>query len=422
MICLAAVSLHSQERQLIDKIAAVVDDEIILMSEVQQYAYFEAVNQKVDPEKDKEAYRRLEKRILESLINQKVLLAQAKVDSIVVEDAQVDQTLDQQIQQRVEQAGGEEALEKILGKKISELRRLYRVNVRKQLLTQKIQSSRFSDIKVSRSEVEQFFQTYKDSLPRVGESVNLSHILLEVKPGDSAYAEARDFAQLLLDSIRQKGGDFSALAKAYSSDPGSSRKGGDLGWFNRADFVKEFADAAVRLEEGQVSDLVKTQFGYHIIQLLGRSGDKIHTKHILIGVKTTNLDKERAKEKLASIRQDIVDNTMTFETAAVKFSDDPAKKGNQGNLGWIELTTLQDKVFLQAAKAMEVGQISEPLESSLVTGYHIIRLNDRRLERILTLRDDWQAIESMALNRKQSLEMEKWLTQIRERFYIDVRM
>lgn len=422
MICLAAVSLHSQERQLIDKIAAVVDDEIILMSEVQQYAYFEAVNQKVDPEKDKEAYRRLEKRILESLINQKVLLAQAKVDSIVVDDAQVDGTLDQQIQQRVEQAGGEEALEKILGKKISELRRLYRVNVRKQLLTQKIQSSRFSDIKVSRSEVEQFFQTYKDSLPRVGESVNLSHILLEVKPGDSAYAEARDFAQLLLDSIRQKGGDFSALAKAYSSDPGSSRKGGDLGWFNRADFVKEFADAAVRLEEGQVSDLVKTQFGYHIIQLLGRSGDKIHTKHILIGVKTTNLDKERAKEKLASIRQDIVDNTMTFETAAVKFSDDPAKKGNQGNLGWIELTTLQDKVFLQAAKALEVGQISEPLESSLVTGYHIIRLNDRRLERILTLRDDWQAIESMALNRKQGLEMEKWLGQIRERFYVDIRM
>lgn len=419
---LMGFSLWSQERQLIDRIVAVVDDEIILQSEVQQYAYFEAVNQKIDPEKNKAAYEALEKRILENLINQKILLAQAKVDSIVVEESQVEQALDQQIQQRIDQAGGEEALEKILGKKVSELRRLYRNDVRKQLLTQKIQSTRFNDVKVSRSDVEQFYATYKDSLPKVGESVNLSHILLEVKPGESAYREARTLAQSLLDSIRRKGGNFEELAKAFSSDPGSARKGGDLGWFNRSDFVKEYADAAVRLEEGQISDLVKTQFGYHIIQLLGRSGDKIHTKHILIGVKTTQEDKDRTLQRIREIRQDILDNKITFENAAVQYSDDPAKKGNLGNLGWIEISSLQDKAFLQSAQSLEKNAISEPVESSLVTGYHIIRLNDRRKERILTLKEDWQTLENYALNQKQNKEMSKWLDEIRSRFFVDVRM
>jgi peptidyl-prolyl cis-trans isomerase SurA len=419
---LIGFSLWSQERQLIDRIVAVVDDEIILQSEVQQYAYFEAVNQKIDLEKDKTAYEALEKRILENLINQKILLAQAKVDSIVVEESQVDQALNQQIQQRIDQAGGEEALEKILGKKISELRRFYRNDVRKQLLTQQIQSTRFNGVKVSRSDVEQFYATYKDSLPKVGESVNLSHVLLEVKPGESAYREARALAQSLLDSIRRKGGNFDELAKAFSSDPGSARKGGDLGWFNRSDFVKEYADAAVRLEEGQISDLVKTQFGYHIIQLLGRSGDKIHTKHILIGVKTTQEDNDRTLQRIRDIRQDILDNKVSFENAAVQYSDDPAKKGNLGNLGWIEISSLQDKAFLLAAQSLEKNAISEPVESSLVTGYHVIRLNDRRKERILTLKEDWQTIENYALNQKQNKEMSKWLDEIRSRFFVDIRM
>ncbi len=422
IVLLAAFSLHAQEKQLIDRIAAVVDDEIILLSEVQQYAYFDAVNQKIDPEKDKAAYEALEKRVLESLINQKILLAQAKLDSIVVEESQVDQALDQQIQQRIDQAGSEEALEKILGKKVSELRRLYRGNVRKQLLTQKIQSTRFNDVKVSRSEVEQFFAAYKDSLPNIGESVNLSHILLEVKPGEEAYREAKVLAQTILDSIRRKGGNFEDLAKAYSSDPGSARKGGDLGWFNRSDFVKEYADAAIRLEEGQISDLVKTQFGYHIIQLLGRSGEKIHTKHILIGVKVTQDDKDRTRKRIAEIRQDILDDKITFEAAAIQYSDDPAKKGNLGNLGWIEISSLQDKAFLQAAQQLKKGEISEPVESSLVTGYHIIRLNDRREKRVLTLKEDWQTIEGYALNQKQTREIEAWLNEIRSKFFVDIRI
>lgn len=422
-ICLLILLVFGQtafaQRQLIDRIAAVVDDEAILESEVQNYAYFEALNQKIDPEKNKDEYEKLERNILESLINQKILLAQAKLDSVTVDESQVESTLDQQIQQRVQQAGGEEALEKYLGKKITEIRKLYRNNVRKQLLTQKIQSSRFQDIKISRSEVETFFKTYEDSLPEVGNSINMSHILMEVKAGDAAYEEARKLAVHILDSLK-RGGDFAALAKKYSNDPGSAKKGGELGWFNRADFVKEFAEAAVKLEPGEISDIVKTQFGYHIIQLIQKSGDKINTRHILIGVNATEDDKKATMEKLKQIRQDILDGKTTLEEAALKYSDDPAKKGNLGNLGWIEVSTFQDKAFLSAAQSLKVGEISEPFETSF--GYHIVKLNDRREKRKMNLREDWQSIENMAMNQKQAKEMDKWLKEIRSKFYVDVRM
>jgi len=410
------------QRQVIDRIAAVVDDEIILVSDVQSYAYFEAVNQKIDPEKDKDAYAKLEKTVLENLINQKILLAQAKLDSIKIEDSQIESALEQQIQQRVQQAGGEEALEKYLGKSLKEIKRLYRNTVKKQLLTQKIQSTRFQDIKVSRSEIENFYKTFQDSLPEVGASINISHILMEVKAGDDAFNEAQTTAQLVLDSIK-RGGNFEALAKAYSSDPGSAKKGGDLGWFSRSDFVKEFAEAAVKLEPGEMSGLVKTQFGYHIIQLLEKNGDKIHTKHILIGVGTTKADKVATKEKLSKIRQDILDGKLSFENAVMQYSDDNTKKGNLGNLGWIEIATLENnmgKVFLKVAQSLKNDEISEPFETDF--GFHMVRLNDQRSKRKMNLRDDWQAIENMALNQKQSKEMDKWIAEIRNKFFIDVRI
>lgn len=407
------------QRQLIDKVVAVVDDEVILASELQQYAYFEAQNQKINPQDEPNVYAAIEKKVLEALINQKILLAQARLDSVVIEDTQVEQTLDQQIQERVQQAGGEPELEKYLGKSIKEIRKLYRANVKKQLLTQKIQSSRFIDVKVSRTEVENFFVTNKDSLPEVGASINISQILLEIKPGEAAFEESKKTTLTLLDSIR-KGADFAQLAKAFSSDPGSGKKGGDLGWYNRTDFVKEFAEAAVRLEPGEISDAVRTEFGYHIIQMIEKNVEKIHVRHILIGVPLTAQDKTAAKDKLDKIRQDILDEKITFEKAALEYSDDPAKKGNLGNLGWIEVATFQDKSFLKVSQSLKTGEISQSFETNF--GFHIIKLNDKRDQRKLTLKEDWQSIESMALRQKQFKEMEKWIAQIRSKFYVDIRL
>jgi peptidyl-prolyl cis-trans isomerase SurA len=420
VLCLASVtSRAAAQLQMVDRIAAVVDDEVILASEVQNYAYFEALNQKINPQQDTASYNRILRRVLDALINQKILLAQARVDSLTVDEAHVDQTLEQQIQERVQQAGGEQALESYLGKSIREIRKLYRGNVRKQLLAQKIQSTRAQDIKVSRSEVEHFYETFLDSLPSVDESIHISHILMEVKPGEEAYGEAQTVASRVLDSLR-RGGDFAELARTYSADPGSAKKGGDLGWFNRADFVKEFADAAVKLEPGERSGLVRTQFGYHIIEMIEKTGDKIHVRHILIGVSTTKADREATIERLKALRGDILAGKTTFEDAVLKYSDDPAKKGNLGNLGWIELASFQDKAFLGASRDLKAGELSDVFETSF--GLHIVRMNDRRERRRMTLKDDWQTIEDMALRRKQAKEMDQWIQQIRSRFYVDIRI
>ncbi len=186
--------------------------------------------------------------------------------------------------------------------------------------------------------------------------------------------------------------------------------------------MKEFAEAAVKLEIGEMSGLVKTQFGWHIIQLMERAGDKIKTRHILFGVATTAQDKTNTKEKLLAIRKNILDEKQSFEEAVMKYSDDNTKKGNMGNLGWIEVSQLNERgqPFLKAAKEMKKDEISEPFEGDF--GFHIIRLNDRRDKRRISLKDDWQTIESMALQSKQAEEMNKWLTQIRSKFYVDIRM
>ncbi|MCK6543297.1 peptidylprolyl isomerase [bacterium] len=412
-------SLSAQTgRQLIDKIAAVVDDEAIMMSEVQQYAYFEAMNLHINPSNTEE-FDKIMRRVLETMIQQKIMLAQARFDSITIDEAQVEQSLEQQIRERVQQAGGEDELERAMGKSVKELKRLYRPNIRKQMLAQRIQSTKFNDVKVSRSEIEKFFEEFQDSLPQIGASVKFSQILLEVKAGDEAFAEARRMAQMYLDSIK-KGADFATIAKAVSTDPGSGKKGGDLGWFNRNDFVKEFADAAVRLEPGEISDVVKSEFGYHIIQMIEKSGERIHVRHILLGVANGPEDKTRTREKLGRIRQDILEGKISFEKAALQYSDDPAKKGNLGNMGWIEIATLQDKSFVKALDPLKSEEISEPFETPF--GFFIVQLHDRRDTRKLNLNEDWQTIENFALRQKQAKEMDKWLEKIKSKFFIDVRL
>ncbi|HMZ03890.1 MAG TPA: peptidylprolyl isomerase, partial [bacterium] len=255
--------------------------------------------------------------------------------------------------------------------------------------------------------------------PQIGASVKFSQILLEVKAGDEAFAEARRMAQMYLDSIK-KGADFATIAKAVSTDPGSGEKGGDLGWFNRNDFVKEFADAAVRLEPGEISDVVKSEFGYHIIQMIEKSGERIHVRHILLGVANGPEDKTRTREKLGRIRQDILEGKISFEKAALQYSDDPAKKGNLGNMGWIEIATLQDKSFVKALDPLKNEEISEPFETPF--GFFIVQLHDRRDTRKLNLNEDWQTIENFALRQKQAKEMDKWLEKIKSKFFIDVRL
>ncbi len=407
-----------QQGQIVDGIAAIVGDEVVLRSEVNQYTIQTALQMGIDIQKNPEKLKALKKQVLENLIVQKILLQKAKEDSIEVDDSQVDQALDNQIQQWIQQMGSQEKVEEYFGGSLSKIKRRFREDVKNRMLVDKLQQEKFQKIHISRPEVEQFYRTMKDSLPVQGPSVNISHILLTVKPSPQAKKEAYQRAEAILQQIKN-GADFAELAKKYSEDPGSAAKGGDLGFVKRGDLVKPFEEVAFNLKPGQVSGIVETQFGYHIIQLLERKGEKIHVRHILIRVVPTEQDELAVVKEIKELYKK-AKSGADFAELAKKYSDDATTKDKGGELGWFQLDQLKVKEFRAVAETLKVGEVSEPFKTRF--GYHILKMNDRREGGKMSLDKDWEQIEQWALARKRNREFQKWVQSLRKNVYIDVKM
>ncbi len=408
-------SVSAQEK--LDGIAAIVGDQIILHSEVSQYAFNLALQMKIDIKNNPQKFEQLRKNTLNNLIVQKILLAKAKEDTITVDDAQVDQVLSEQLQSWTQQLGSEAKLEEYFGKPISKIRREFRDEIRNRLLVEKVQQEFVQKITITRPEIEQFYATMKDSLPEMREMVNISHILMNIK----ARGKAKEEALKKIQEIRQKilnGSDFAAMARLYSEDPGSASKGGELGFIKRGDFVKEFEAVAFNLKPGEVSDVVETRFGLHIIQLIEKRGEKINVRHILIRLKPTESDAEETRAFLETIRDSCLAGA-DFAEMARRYSDDETSKNNGGNLGWFEFEQLQLPEFREAIKNLKVGEISEPFRTQY--GYHIVKLNDRRAAGKLTLEKDWQQIEQMALSYKRTKKFQEWVETLKKNVYISIR-
>ncbi|MFQ5753605.1 MAG: peptidylprolyl isomerase, partial [bacterium] len=271
LIFIPCQSVRAQE--VLDKLIAIVGDNIILQSELYQYSYSLAMQLGIDPQKEPEKVEQLRQETLQNLIVQKVLLVKAKEDSVVVSEKQVDSVLEDQIKQMIKQAGSQEKVEKYFGMSVRQIKREFRKDVEERLLVDAIKNKKFQETQISRREVEDFYKVNRDSLPELKESVNISHILLPVEPSESAVKEARQKAEEILNRLK-KGEDFEELARQYSEDPGSASKGGDLGMMERGDLVKEFEEVAFQLNPGQISDIVRTKFGFHIIKLIKRAGEK----------------------------------------------------------------------------------------------------------------------------------------------------
>ena len=193
-----------------------------------------------------------------------------------------------------------------------------------------------------------------------------------------------------------------------------------MGFVSRGTLVKEFEEAAFALKPGEISDIVQTQFGFHIIQLLERQGERIHVRHILIQLQPTPEDEQRVINKLKEIRQEILDGKATFEEMALKYSDDPNVQKDHGHLGTFQEGGFQIKEFEEAVKNLKEGEISEPFRTDF--GYHIIRLNKRIQARELSLDKDWEQIEQWALQYKQTQEFQKWLQQLRQEIPVIVKI
>jgi peptidyl-prolyl cis-trans isomerase SurA len=407
----------AQSQEAIDRIVAVVDDQIILQSELLQYAYSLAMQMGVDPRKQPDKFQELRDGALQSLIAQKVFFTKAKEDSVTVDSRQVDQVLDERLKYMVEQLGSEEKLEEYYGQPIRKIRRTFRESVEEGLLVRALQQRKYREVKLTRREVEEFYQAKKDSLPGIKAAVRLSHVLINIAPGDAAVQAAKVKIDTLLRRVRS-GEDFANLARLYSEDPGSAAKGGELGFIQRGDFVKEFEETAFALQPGEISGVVRSPFGFHVIQLIDRRGEKVNARHILVRLSTSASDEKTTEAFVRQLRDDVLAGKISFEEAAKKYSNDQTSNEKGGDLGWFETAQLQVPAFREAARTLQVGEISPPLKTQY--GFHLVRLDERREPRQYTLAHDWQEIQDMAQNAKVEREMQNWLAVLKKQIYVRV--
>lgn len=406
-------------QEVLDRVVAVVDDKPILESEVTQGAFFLAMQLRIDPNREPERFKELQRRTLESLVTQHILLKKAELDTVVADAKRVESYLEQQMQAVLQQLGSEEKVEEYFGMPMRKVRRQYEEEIRKNLTLQQLRESKFANVRVSRREVEQFYATHRDSLPGIKEAVDISHILVEVQPGE----QARKAATERMEEIKRRlsaGEDFAEVARQSSDDPGSASRGGDLGFMQRGDFVREFEEVAFSLEPGQRSDVVQTQFGLHLIELLERRGEKVRVRHILVALRTTKEDEIAAAERIKALYGKLQEG-VDFASLAKESSDDESTAPQGGHLGWFEIDQLRETApeFVTALRGVEPGGITDPFRTKY--GFHILKLLERRQPRQLTLADDWDTIEQMALNDKKQREFEKWVEELRAEMFVEVK-
>ena len=403
---------------VIDKVVAVIDNEIILQSELDFQAAVYASQRGMDPKSPEQRNQ-----ILNAMIDEKLVYAQAELDSIVVTDAEVAQRIEYQISVLKQQYGSEASIETMYGMSLEKIKRELRDDVRKNLMVQRLREKNFAPVEASRREVEEFYQTYKDSLGMIPEKLRIYHIFKNPKTTDKVKNQYRDFAKAVLDSIKQ-GASFEEMAKKYSEDPGSKAYGGDLGFVKKGVFYPQFEAAAFALNIGEISDVVETPVGYHIIELLERRGESIRTRHILFKFKTDESADLEAIEFLTELRDSVVKEVNTFQYYAKRYSEDKETAPFSGDLGTFYINQL-DKNLLDVVSKLKQGEISFPKRIDYgqgIYGYHIVFLQSRVPQHPASLEEDYTELKRLADEYIKQKQYETWVASLRDKIYWEVRL
>ena len=411
-----SVSFSQEESTAVDGIAAVVGENIILKSDVSQVVGMTALQRGLDVTKDEALLLRLQDGVLSSLIDQKIILEMAKLDSIEIDDKDVESALDQQVEGFIMRAGSEEVAEEMLGQSISDFRREYWYDMRDRLITEQYQQQLIMSVQINRGGVGSFFEEYKDSLPDFPIKMKIRHLLVKIKAGK----ESKRAALLEINSIRDKilnGESFSDLASSFSDDPGSRSAGGSLGYIRRNQMVKEFEEAAYTQKIKTLSDPIETIFGYHILETTERLGEKIKVRHILITPEIKEEDESITYRFALSLR-DSSKNLDLFKSMVIKESEDEQTKKIGGDLGWITPNNSPIPEISEVLGLLEVGECSRPVKSSF--GYHLLWLEEVRPGGIPSLELHWSEIEEIALNHKRMVYFKDWVNGARDNFYIGI--
>jgi peptidyl-prolyl cis-trans isomerase SurA len=407
---------------LIDKIIAKVDNQILLKSDLEMaYLNYMSSGQQSFPD--------TKCRILAQLITSKLMVAKAEIDSVMVNDLEVENNVDRRMQMIVAQSGGSrEKLEAFYGKSLDQIKDELRDQIKEQLVVQKMQKTLTDNIKVTPAEVRKFFNKIpKDSLPYLNKEVEIAQI---VKIPDVNRAQ-KDIARNKLNEIRSMilNGQttFEEMAQKHSAD-GSARDGGNLGWAGRGMMVPEFEAAALRLRPNEISAPIESQFGFHLIQLIERRGNEYNSRHILIIPESSPEDIRQAERYLDSLRSRILSDTITFEKAAKEYSDDkmtgPAGGFFMDDLGSTRVSVEDlDPVVYFTIDTLKTGTITRPMTFRLDDGKEAVRIFYYKSSippHQANLKDDWTKIQAAALNEKKARVLDKWFDKAREDVFISL--
>ncbi|HEY3295521.1 MAG TPA: peptidylprolyl isomerase [bacterium] len=408
----------ADQEKIIDRIVAVVDNDIILESELSQYVQYNIGSQAAMDAMRPAQLDSLRKMVLDELILQKVLLAKARLDTVTVDTKTVDGELDARIKSLTEQAGGQDRLEEYYGMPLAKLKRQFRPLVEEGLLIDKVKQEKLKGIVAGPGDVQRFWQTYKDSIPPLKDGVRLAHILLADTVSQSAIDAALHKADSVRTLITSGKMTFEDAATHLSDDPGTASKGGKLGTTNRGDLVPEYEAVAFNLKPSDISQPVASQFGVHLIRVDSRTGEKITSSHILFKIGPTDADLARTNARADSMVK-AIRGGVPFGDLAAKYSTDLKTAGKGGDLGWFSPDEIPAD-FKPAIAGLKKGDVAGPVRTRF--GAHVILVADRINARPITLEDDYDRIQRMALMKKQDEVFRKWAKDLTGETFIEKRI
>lgn len=412
-VILIFVGLATQaQQQIIDKVVATIGSELVLLSEVEEQHALSLAQRGTLPEDAR-------CRIVEQLMANKLLINQAVLDSVEVSEDEVETQLDARIEQILSYMNGDiEQFEAYYGQSIGAVKEQFRRDLRNQLLSERMRSQIMADVKVTPSEVKSFYSSIPvDSLPYFSSEVEISEIVMRPKTNEAERNKMITKLEDIKAQIENGTSDFPSMAQKFSED-GSARLGGDLGWASRGKFVPEFEAAAYKLKDNEISDVVTTEFGFHLIQMLGRRGNAINVRHILLRPRPSDNDLELAERKLDSIRTLIMDDSISFSVAVKTYSfEDIQSYNNDGRMvnsvtgnTFFEVGDLDPDVYF-TIDTMEVGSMSKPFRFRQQDEYffRLVRLESRTQPHTANLAADYSKIQKAAIDSKRNEFINNWI-------------
>lgn len=423
IVTICSSTIYAQQQQVIDKIVAVVGNNIIMQSDIEeQYMQYRMQGG------IKGSASSIRCEILEDMLFRKLMLNQAELDSITVSDEQIDSEVDRYIRYYLSQFGSQEKLEKYYDKPMKDIKNDLRDMLKEKQLMEEVQRKIVEGVNATPSDVREFYNNIpKDSIPMVSAQYEIAEL---VKKPPITLDEKLAVKERLygLRSRILKGERFSTMALLYSEDPGSAKKGGELGFKGRGELVPEFEAAAFALKDGEISEVVETEYGYHIIQLIERRGDYINVRHILLTVKVSPEALQTAYNELEYIADLIRKDSITFDEA-VKVHSDEDDKTNGGYLinpvtgGTLFAAEDLDQQVSVVINRLQVGEVSDPVPMKTKNdkdAYRLLMIKKKTTPHKANLKEDYALIQQWTMQKLRQDAINKWIDAKSSKAYVKI--